>query len=308
MALTTITNKLPGTTVRSGAQHAVRRILGLASKVNPLWAADLGLLAFSTPLRRRKLDGDPLPVKTRIRPTWINGREVTLYQYGKSSRKVLLVHGWEGAACDFGDYFEPLVQAGYEVCAVDLPGHGLSSGSHLNVSEVAKIVQSLEIMHGPYSAIIGHSFGAFSAGHAISQFSELSGMPFVSIGSPNTLQSVLSSFSEVAGLTNLQSNYMICKIEKKFGIKIRDFKQSSFLARHNGPTLVVHDELDKQVPIHEVEEMQREATNVDYLVTAGLGHNRILRDKKTIDSIIAYIDGWRDSREDFEMAFKFGII
>ncbi|MBT7668943.1 MAG: hypothetical protein HN623_05140, partial [Bdellovibrionales bacterium] len=158
------------------------------------------------------------------------------------------------------------------------------------------------------SAIVGHSFGAFSTGFALANYSEFDGMPFVSIGSPNTLKSVLENFSQLAGLSALQSNYMSCKIEKKYGIKVEDFELAKFIQSHSGPTMVVHDQQDRQVDYSEVEQIQQQARSADYLITKGLGHNRILNDPQTIHSIINFINRWRDSRDNFEIAFKFGIV
>ncbi|MGL4242085.1 MAG: alpha/beta hydrolase, partial [Beijerinckiaceae bacterium] len=46
---------------------------------------------------------------------------------------VLLVHGWTGRAAFMQAFAPPLLKEGYDVIALDLPGHGLSSGKRLNM-------------------------------------------------------------------------------------------------------------------------------------------------------------------------------
>ena len=120
------------------AQRSVQRILGLTSKMNQRWAVDIGLKLFATPLRRRKKN-HYLPKGTRTRQVQVNDKTITVYNYGCSSKKALLVHGWEGAASDFSHFFEPLGQNGFEVVAIDLPGHGESSFSQLNALSLIHI-------------------------------------------------------------------------------------------------------------------------------------------------------------------------
>lgn len=295
------------TNVRIKSHKLVRTVLGLISKINPMLGANLGLKAFSMPIARRKR-AFSFPDGTRVQTRTINNKKITIYKYGRSIRKVLLVHGWEGAASDFSHFFEALSQSGYEVVAIDLPGHGQSPKSKLNAIMAAEIIRDLEINHGPYSAIIGHSFGAFSTGYALSQFKELESIPFVSVGSPNKLRSILNNFSRLVGFSTLQSEYIFSKIEKDMNIRINEFEQAKFIKSHNGPVMVIHDKDDKQVSFDVVEEIKTQALYPKYLITEGLGHNRILRDKETINSVLSFLNYWKDSRSEFEAAYKFGLL
>jgi esterase/lipase len=289
------------------SHKAIRSILSIISKINPMLGANIGLSAFSMPISRRK-SANTFPNGTRTETRTILNKKTTIYKYGKSIRKVLLVHGWEGAASDFSHFFEALSQNGFEVVAIDLPGHGQSPKSRLNAIMAAEIIRELEINHGPYSAIIGHSFGAFSTGYALSKFKELESIPFVSVGSPNKLKSILNNFSRLVGFSNLQNEYIFSKIEKDMNIRINEFEQGKFLEAHNGPVLVIHDKDDQQVPFHVVKEIKAQTLYPKFLLTEGLGHNRILRDKETIKSIIGFLNQWKDTRGNFEAAYKFGLL
>ena len=289
------------------SQDLIKKGMNTLSFIHPKMAVDLGLKLFTTPLKKKN-KGHLLPKDMKSFSKRVAGKKLTLYKYGNSHRKILLIHGWEGAASDFSRFYEPLVENGYEVLAVDLPGHGQSPSSRLNAIQAAKIIQCLEIEYGPFSAMIGHSFGAYSIGYAISQYKELIGIPFIGIGSPNKLSKILSNFSNFVGFSSLQNHYLSAKVEQKMNIKVDEFEYGKFIKNHEGPILIVHDKKDRQVPFRVIDEIKSETPNPNFIITEGLGHNRILGDKVTIGNIINFIENWKDSRQQYQEALKFGLI
>src|SRR5260370_41180864 len=89
--------------------------------------------------------------------------EVAVYRWGKTDRRILLVHGWGGRAAQFFALIPRLLEAGFEVIAFDAPAHGASSGSFASGPAFARAAQNIagDAVHG----IIAHSLGA--AGSAI---------------------------------------------------------------------------------------------------------------------------------------------
>ncbi|MCB0415342.1 MAG: alpha/beta hydrolase [Bdellovibrionales bacterium] len=292
---------------KANSKEAIKVTIGVISKVNPHLAADLGLQAFLTPFSRRKKE-HLFPEGTRVQRKKVANKKVVLYKYGNSPRKILLVHGWEGAGSDFSHFFKPLDEAGFEVWALDLPGHGFAPFSQLNVVQAATIIRGLEEKYGPFCAMVGHSFGAFSIGYAVSHFDELKDIPFVSIGAPNQLSKIIKSFVSIVGFNKNQHDYISRKIEKNFDIQISEFEQGKFFKIHQGPNLVVHDKEDKVVSEKVLVEFKKINADLDLLVTTGLGHNRILRDRKTISKIIEFLDRHKDLHADFNTARKFGLL
>ena len=274
-------------TNRTKNQEKIKSCLNFISKVNSKWAADIGMQAFTTPLYRKK--AKKFPEGTTSLMATIKGKKMAIYNYGKSANKILLVHGWEGAATDFSLFFIPLVEAGFEVIAVDLPGHGHSAFSQLNAMMTADIIAELNNRFGKFSGVIGHSFGAFSLGYALSKFDQFSEIPFISIGSPTRLKTILSEFSKVVGFKDLQLQYINTKIEKKYKIRVSDFEQGKFMKAHNGPVMVIHDKNDKMVPIDRINDIQSETSGPVFMITEGLGHNRILRNKEVIAKAVSFI-------------------
>lgn len=307
---TTTVEKQPlknSTIVRPKNQQAIIKSVQILSKLNPKLAADIGLKIFTTPLNKRERN-HLLPKGVIEKAITVNGHRINLYKYGSSTKKILLVHGWEGAASDFSHFFEPLKQEGFEVNAIDLPGHGTAPRSSLDAKQAADIIKTLEVKFGPFFAIIGHSFGGFSSALASSIHPEIAQVPLITIGSPNKIKNIMKSFSQVLGYSPLQEQYMLTKLEKKFSIKSSEFQFAQFIKDRPAPSLIVHDIHDKQVPIRTIDELKKWHLHTDFLITENLGHNRILRDKKVITQILEFINDKASSRVQFENSVKYGII
>src|SRR5262245_41871806 len=72
---------------------------------------------------------------------------------------VLVVHGWNSRAEHMVKIVQGLRAAGHRVIALDLPGHGLSSGRRLNMALAVDAVRAAGDWFGPFEAVVGHSFG-----------------------------------------------------------------------------------------------------------------------------------------------------
>jgi len=112
----------------------VRALAALAPPLADRVAMDL----FYRPLRRH--DEPEVPAlachrwRVRTRAGWL-----TAWDYG-AGPTVLMIHGWSGVAGQWGRFIGPLVQAGYNAVAIDLPAHGSSEGTRTNLEEYVQAV------------------------------------------------------------------------------------------------------------------------------------------------------------------------
>jgi len=109
---------------------------------------------------------DPWPNKHLSRTLCINNLD---WHYQISThpspvaRSILLIHG-TGSSCHSWENILPILAQNYSVMAVDLPGHGYTTGAlkeQLHIQEIAKELQALLLklhLHTP-NVIIGHSAG-----------------------------------------------------------------------------------------------------------------------------------------------------
>lgn len=89
------------------------------------------------------------------------------YEYGKSDRKVLLVHGWSGRGTQLFKIADELLDNGYSVVSFDAPAHGKSKGNTTIMSEFIASILEIEKQYGPFEFAIGHSLGGMSVLNAI---------------------------------------------------------------------------------------------------------------------------------------------
>ena len=80
----------------------------------------------------------------------------------------VLVHGWGGQGLFMAQYVPALTIAGFQVAAIDLPGHGQSTASHTDTTNAAELVIATARALGRADVLIGHSFGALAVLHAAS--------------------------------------------------------------------------------------------------------------------------------------------
>ena len=85
------------------------------------------------------------------------GFNIKTYEWGKGSKTVLLIHGWEGQAGNFADLIEILINDGYTVYAFDGPSHGASSIGSTSLFEFNKLVVRL-IKFYKVKHLVSHSF------------------------------------------------------------------------------------------------------------------------------------------------------
>ena len=99
-----------------------------------------------------------------VRDLVVGGRDLRLYASGVG-RPVVLLHALASSAASFEGCAPPLIAAGHEVVAFDLPGHGGSDpvrGSELD-AHVDALVDALEqTIEGP-ADLVGHEFGGYLA-------------------------------------------------------------------------------------------------------------------------------------------------
>ena len=92
---------------------------------------------FSTPIKhsipKRELEMNSKSKQEIVRIPAIN-KDVRVYHFGESKKKILLVHGWSGRGTQLVKFAEELVKLNYSTLSFDAPAHGKSQG-HLNASE-----------------------------------------------------------------------------------------------------------------------------------------------------------------------------
>ncbi|MEN8857508.1 MAG: alpha/beta hydrolase [Flavobacteriaceae bacterium] len=214
-------------------------------------------------------------------------KEIEIISYGYSKKKVLLVHGWSGRSTQLFAFADKLLEKGYMVISFDGPSHGKSSGKTTIMPEFLSTIKKIDTAYGPFVAGIGHSFGAMSLYNATSHFLKIK--TFVAIGSGDKVSDIIRNFTDNLSLSEKSARKTQSGLEKKWDIKVDDFASSSVSKKIEIPVLVVHDTKDGDVPVSCAYRIRQSLTNGSLLITNGLGHTKILRNKEIVNKSIEFI-------------------
>lgn len=209
-----------------------------------------------------------------------------------NGKRVLVTHGWGSRIAYAQDLVTGLRQDGYEVYALDLPGHGLSPGRRLDAAMAVAVLSEAVRRFAPFHAMIGHSFGGYMT--VIAAAGVLSGAPLnigrlVIIAAPADVRKVLSGFSRFAGLNDRVKASLIAQIKRISGKPAEAFYGPDILAGFAGSTLVLHAEDDKEVDAEAARAYGAAGPHVTLQWLNGQGHRRILNSTDAIQAISAFL-------------------
>jgi len=214
-------------------------------------------------------------------------KEVMVYHYGTSARKILLVHGWSGRGTQLVKIADELLRLGYSTISFDAPAHGKSSGKTTLMPEFIAAILELERQFGPFEAAIGHSLGGMSLLNAMRQGLKLKRL--VTIASGDVVQDIMDDFTYKLRMKHKVSNMMRVHFENKFGETMESFSAYLSAKEIDIPVLVIHDNDDEDIPVKAGIHIHKFLKNGQLMITRGLGHRKILGDEKVIEAALEFI-------------------
>ena len=253
-------------------------------------ATKFAVKLFSTPFRFKTPEREKMMAKSAqkelVKIPELN-KNVMVYTYGYSKRKVLLVHGWSGRGTQLYKIADKLLENGFMTISFDAPAHGKSSGKTTMMTEFIATSKYLEEKYGPFEIAIGHSLGGMSVLNSVKQFLKVE--KAIIIGSGDIITDIIIGFIRKLELSNKLVEKMKYFFLKKFNEEIDNYSGSVAALKVKIPTLVIHDTEDKEVPVDCAYNIRKNLEFGEILITNGLGHTRILKDNFVVERIIDFI-------------------
>lgn len=262
----------------------------IGSVIAPNWAAKNASLKFLSPNRYaiKAWEQEAEQAGTRFNVS----EQVSVIRWSQNSnadgKQILLVHGWESRATQMYGLVKGLVKEGYTVFAVDMPGHGHSSGETSNAYIFSQTVTLAQQELGHFHAIIGHSMGAGAAAIAVGK--GVTTDKLILISGPSSIENVLRRFSSFVGLNKKTTNKFIESIAHYVGVSATELDATKLLQSCEIPALLIHDEHDIEVPVSESTRLARVFNRSELFVTKGLGHRKILKSDEVFAKISAFVN------------------
>ena len=254
------------------------------------WATSFAQNLFITPLKfktpKRELEMLENSNQTKVHLPNLN-KDIIAYHYGSSSKKALLIHGWNGRGTQLVTIANMLLEQGYATISFDAPGHGKSPKSKTNMTEFIATCFALEKKYGPFDLVIGHSLGGMTTMNALNQ--GLKANKAVLLGSGDVVEDIIDDFVKQLELKQVVADTMKKRFEAQFKQTMASYCVHEAAKNVNIPVLVIHDEDDKDVPVKAAKNIYENLKQGQLMITKKLGHRKILGDKKVIANIRAFL-------------------
>lgn len=270
-------------------ETAIPKGFQVLSWVAPKLAGRLANRLFLTPQR--------IPRPEWEKKIWNTGKQIRFpsgriaRHFGPSSGPLLVfIHGWEGRGSQFGYFFQPALERGFQVLAWDGPAHGDSPGKKTNMVEFSRaLIEDLKSFNHPVHTVLGHSFGGGTC--ILAHHLGLECQRIVLIAAPASTQAIFKRFTQWIRLTPKGIDYFRKDVEGEAGMSIDQLELMELAKNYSIPGLIVHDVGDKDVPFQESLDMHQAWKNSRHLKTTGLGHRKLLKSPETISSILDFVAG-----------------
>jgi HAD superfamily hydrolase (TIGR01490 family) len=251
-------------------------------------AAQAALLAFVTPRRTELRSRESEILQTGFPMVFRNGLVGTRWGAGPT---VLLVHGWEGRGTSLMAFIQPLVERGFQVVALDGPGHGDSPGETTDPMDFALHLTQVGQDLGPLAGIVAHSMGAASTALAIRQ-----GLPVekvVLLAGPSSLFGVLERYVQFTGVPEPVAQRFYALMAERVGAQRDAMTVAEVCRDFTVPALIFHDPQDAEVPFSDALEVAAAWPGARLRVVTGSGHRRILFAPDVVKEAVDFLAGAR---------------
>lgn len=202
---------------------------------------------------------------------------------GDGESPVLMLHGWEARATQFGPLALEIAGRGAPVVALDGPAHGHSPGARAHMAAFARALLEADRELGPFRAVVGHSMGGGAAAIALSW--GLRAERAVLVAAPASVREVIEGAAVFMGLPDPAVGRFTDWLVEHVGIEVDGVGAESLGPRMTVPALVVHSRDDVEVAFDDALRIAKAWPGAGLLELDGLGHRRLLRDPSVLERI-----------------------
>lgn len=207
-----------------------------------------------------------------------------------TERKVLILHGYESSVINFDRYIRLFIKKGYEVLAFDAPAHGRSGGKKINAPLYKRMIVEIHKKYGPVQSFMAHSFGGLAVSLALEEISHSHHYRLALIAPASETSTAVDGYFKLLKLDPLIRPEFEKVIFNAGGVNSEWYSIRRALKNIRAKVLWFQDEDDEITPMKDVLKVKAENyTHVEFVITKGLGHQRIYRDNIVVSSIVDFL-------------------
>jgi pimeloyl-ACP methyl ester carboxylesterase len=269
----------------------VRARLNMLAVISPARAAAKAFELFSTPQYRSKSKFPEIFAKGEKIQFIQHSKKIRGYRWNQGAEKRLLIlHGYESSCRKFDHHIARGIKKGYEVLAFDAPAHGISEGKQITLPEYVSMINNIEKNYGKIDAYICHSFGGMAVCTYLEKHTHHPDTKLVLIAPATETTTAIDSMFRFVQLNDRVRKEFDEIIHRKTGHWPSHFSINRSIKHINASILWVHDEDDFTTPLADVRKvMNQKLPNVEFMITKGLGHNKIYRDNEVKRRIFSFL-------------------
>ncbi len=207
-----------------------------------------------------------------------------------ANRKLLILHGYESSVTNFDRYVRLFIKKGYEVLAFDAPAHGRSNGKKINAPLYKRMIQEIDKKYGPVESYMAHSFGGLAVSLALEEINHSPDYRLVLIAPAAETSTAVDGYFKLLQLDPMVRPEFEKVIFKAGGVHSEWYSIKRALKNIRAKVLWFQDEDDEITPLKDVLKVKAaNYPNVEFVITKGLGHQRIYRDNKVVNLIVNFL-------------------
>lgn len=222
----------------------------------------------------------------------VNGNTVRGYECNPSGTKTaLILHGFSSSCHKFDRYAAALTEKNYRVLAFDAPAHGFSDGKMVNALDYRNMIQAIAENYGPIDVYIGHSFGGIAASLALEQVPHTAQTKLVLIAPATETSSAVDGALAFLRITHPKVRQALDEHIYMVGNQPTEWYSIRRAIKNiKAAVLWVHDEEDDVTPLADALRVKEDNhPNVRFIITKGLGHQRIYKDAAIKEAILGFL-------------------
>ncbi len=269
----------------------VRARLNMIAVVSPGKAAEKAYELFCTPQQRSKKPFPEIFAKGEKLHFLQQGKMIRGYRWNKDAGKRLLVlHGYESSCRKFDHHISRAIKNGFEVLAFDAPAHGSSEGTRVNLLDYVEMIANVEKNYGRVNSFICHSFGGLALVMYLENRPHDPHTKAVLIAPASETIIAIDGFFRFLQLNDKVRAAFDRIIHQRSGHWPAHFSAARALRHTRASILWIHDEDDLVTPLKDAHKiMAMGYPNIEFMITKGLGHNRIYRDNGVKSRIFSFL-------------------
>ncbi|HVI44336.1 MAG TPA: alpha/beta fold hydrolase [Chitinophaga sp.] len=214
---------------------------------------------------------------------------ITTYRWGKSDRKILVVHGWGGSPLHFKQLVQLLVSAGFEVVSYDAPAHGTSGGRRTNLVQWMHVFEQVMRQEGELYGVVAHSLGGLSAALALARM-DLHVPRLVMVSSALSAPAIFDEAFRLFHIHPVVMPHLKGLIRERLQAEMEEMDLHLYINKiQAGRIFIAYDTTDQLVDSRQIDAYLEQAPDIKSLRITGEGHFRIMRQKAVLDGILSFL-------------------